>query len=399
MIDHEKILMFIKMNGPVLPVQLSKKFNYDTFIMGAVLSELSVAKKIMISNTKVGGSPVYYLKEQASRLQELYRYLNEKDQRTFDLLKAEKVLRDREMTPLVRVSLREIKDFAVPLAVKIGDSEELFWRWYMTAVEEATERIRSIINHGKGQIGPGYEDRPRHEEKPGDEGRHGHEERLEPKDFTHDSRKGQGIIEGNASGASGIAAEVAVKGEHQNVVPESLAEAKEKHSSQQKTLVQDSTVLQGSGTGKVQADRSSDSRSSDVRPTDGKSSDSKSSDVKPVDGKHADEEDIDEIKDRLHTKIKRFFNKKDIMIKTASIVRKNIEIDYILQVPSSVGNISYYCKVKSKNRINENDLASAYVTGQLKKMPVMFITTGSLSKKAKEKIGKEFENIKVIKVN
>ena len=42
-----------------------------------------------------------------------------KKERAFDLLSEQKILKDTEQTPLMRVTLREIKDFAVPIYVHI----------------------------------------------------------------------------------------------------------------------------------------------------------------------------------------------------------------------------------------------------------------------------------------
>src|SRR3989338_8131760 len=111
MIDQEKVLEKIKERGYVLPVHLSSLFNTNTITMGAVLSDLSAQKKLKISSAKIGGSPVYYIEEQKDKLQDLFRYLNEKDKRTFTLLKEKKVLREDALDPLTRVSLRAIKDF------------------------------------------------------------------------------------------------------------------------------------------------------------------------------------------------------------------------------------------------------------------------------------------------
>ena len=92
---------------------------------------------------------------------------------------------------------------------------------------------------------------------------------------------------------------------------------------------------------------------------------------------------------------KSYFNKNKITIKNSEIIRKNSEIDFILEVPSAVGNLEYYCKAKNKKRVNDGDLSSAYVQGQLKKMPVLFLTKGGLTKRAKEMLNKEFKNMHI----
>ena len=71
-----KILSFIQRNGPSLPIHISKQINENMKFAGAVLSELISNKKVLISNAKVGGSPVYYLPGQENKLsQVLYPHL------------------------------------------------------------------------------------------------------------------------------------------------------------------------------------------------------------------------------------------------------------------------------------------------------------------------------------
>ena len=107
MID-EQVIRIIATKGPILPAQLAKETGSNTMIAGAVLSKLVSDRKLFISHTKIGGSPVYYLREQAYKLQELYNYLNEKDKKTFEILKSRRIMRDAEQDALTRVSLRQI---------------------------------------------------------------------------------------------------------------------------------------------------------------------------------------------------------------------------------------------------------------------------------------------------
>ena len=75
-----------------------------------------------------------------------------------------------------------------------------------------------------------------------------------------------------------------------------------------------------------------------------------------------------------------------------------MDLDLIVEVPSAVGSLTYYCKAKNKKRISDSDLSSAFVQGQLKKLPVLFLTKGELTKKAREMLSKEFKNIKIKKI-
>ena len=44
-------------------------------------------------------------------------------------LRVKKVLRDISLEPVMRVALRELKDFAIPLNVKINGNSEVFWKF------------------------------------------------------------------------------------------------------------------------------------------------------------------------------------------------------------------------------------------------------------------------------
>lgn len=100
------------------------------------------------------------------------------------------------------------------------------------------------------------------------------------------------------------------------------------------------------------------------------------------------------VKNLLLDQISSYFNRNKINILSKEIIRKS-EIDFIVQVPSAVGNLEYYCKAKDKKRINDADLASAFAQGQLRKLPVLFITNGELTKRAKEMLQKDFKGMGV----
>jgi len=323
MVDDEEILRFIRAKGPILPVQLAKELKKDMMIAGAMLSDLVKSKKILISNTKVGGSPVYYMKEQAFKLQDLHKHLSEKDRRAYDVLKQRRVLRDITLTPLLRVALRNIKDFAKPVEVTVGNRKEIFWRWYMTNPGDAETIIKS---HFKQEEKPKEE--PKEEVKP------------EPKAETLPKEKPEPpkVV---------------------NKQPEPIQQQPAPEKPQEKE--QEQFIKQAEEQKKL--------------------------------AKKPEPEG-----DTLHDKTKKYFNNKHIIIRNIDVIRKKSEIDYVIEVPSTVGNITYYCKVKSKKRVNDSDLASAFVKGQLKKLPVLFLTAGELTKKAKEMLGNEFENLKVKKI-
>ena len=103
-------------------------------------------------------------------------------------------------------------------------------------------------------------------------------------------------------------------------------------------------------------------------------------------------------KGRFSKIIEDYFTKNRIKIIEENIVRKESESEFIIQVPSSVGSLTYFCKAKSKKKINDGDLSSAYIQGQSKKLPVLFLTKGELTKKAEGLLEKEFKGMYVKKI-
>jgi hypothetical protein len=124
----EKILAFLKVNGPSLPVQISREIKMDSIFASAFLSELLSQNKLKITSMKVGGSPLYYLKESKRKLEKpAEEYLKSKEKEAFLLIKEKKELVDSEQETAIRVALRSIKDFAIPKE-KEG---ELVWEYFL----------------------------------------------------------------------------------------------------------------------------------------------------------------------------------------------------------------------------------------------------------------------------
>ncbi|MAG20485.1 hypothetical protein CL618_03575, partial [archaeon] len=126
-----KVLEIVKKNGPILPVKIAKVIDKDVLFTSAVLSELVSDKEVSLSFQNLGGSPVYYVKGQESKLDMLFGALALKEKEAYKLLKKEGVLLDVALEPGIRVALRNIKDFARFLKVNFKDQELMLWRWYL----------------------------------------------------------------------------------------------------------------------------------------------------------------------------------------------------------------------------------------------------------------------------
>jgi hypothetical protein len=129
----EKIISFIKLKGPSLPVHVAKETGLSILFASAFLSELFYEKKVNISNLKVGSSPLYFIPGQEPQLENFSQYLKNKERESFLLLKEKKILKDSELQPAIRVALGDIKDFAIPFKKE----EEKYWKYFLT--EELTE--------------------------------------------------------------------------------------------------------------------------------------------------------------------------------------------------------------------------------------------------------------------
>ena len=137
---RDKIIFFIKTNGPSLPVHVAKYIESNMLFTSAFLSELFSERRIKISDMKVGNSPLYFLEGQEHSLEKFSNHLKSKEKDAFMLLKEKKFLRDSEQAPAIRVALRAIKDFAVPFK----KNNEIFWRYHTVPEAEFTVPIIEI---------------------------------------------------------------------------------------------------------------------------------------------------------------------------------------------------------------------------------------------------------------
>ncbi|MBU0461329.1 MAG: hypothetical protein KJ574_01950, partial [Nanoarchaeota archaeon] len=143
---HDRILQLVRSRGPLLPAQLNKELNTNVLFASAMLGELVDRGVLKLSRAKIGSSPVYYVPGQEARLELLYKYLAKPEQTAYDLLKQNKILRDYDQQPVIRVALRAIKDFAFPLEVTLDNNTEIFWRWHLVSEKESEEMIKRLLN-------------------------------------------------------------------------------------------------------------------------------------------------------------------------------------------------------------------------------------------------------------
>ncbi len=290
--QRDQILSTLRMRGPSLPVQIVKAVGGNTILVGAVLSELSQAKKVKISKAKIGSSPVYFLPGQEARIGPLlYSHLHDKEKEAFDALKQRSILRDHDLTPVMRVALREIKDFSVPMEVTLNNNRETFWKWHLVSDENATDLIKKHLGLDKPKEKPEVV-----EEKPIVKEEKIEKPKPEVKKIKPEIKETPIVTEEKIEKPKPVVKETKPKVKKPKPIKE-----------KQKTI-----------------------------PDKEKVEVAKPKETKPF---------IDTTsEDRLITKVKRYFNDNNIKIKEINVMRKNSEIDFIIELPSNVGMLTYYCK-------------------------------------------------------
>lgn len=274
---RDRALEYVQSEGPLLPVQVSKHIGSDLMLAGAILSELSSRKLILITHANIGGSPLYYVNGQEPKLSSrLYNSLKSKEKEVFTLLDKDKVLKDEDLEPAHRVAIRNLKDFAVKLDVIQEDKSETFWKYSLIEDLEAKNIIENLLK--KDVI----------------------------KEFPIESP---------------------------NEIPLELPKPE----------------IKQPVTSQIE------------KP------------IKPAKPKQ---------RDNFYGTIREYLSKNKINILEETIVKKQSEFEFIVNLPSSVGNLKYFIKAKNKASINDADISLAYSESHQKKLPCLFITKGKLTKKA-----------------
>lgn len=144
--SKERILDTIKNKGPSLPVHISKVIDTSLIFASAFLSELIEEGQLKVSTLRVGSSPLYFLPGQEDQLENFTHYLAPKEKEAFQMLKDKHVLIENKIEPAMRIALRSLKDFAVPMTLTIDGNSQLIWKYFSFQDEEVEKIIKKIYN-------------------------------------------------------------------------------------------------------------------------------------------------------------------------------------------------------------------------------------------------------------
>lgn len=319
------IINKISNSGPILPIDVHKQIGLSVLFTAAHLNEMVRTKRVKMTKLKKGSSPFYYLSEKPEDLERLTKYLKPFDKGVFDLIKNKKVLRDSAQKQDVKLSLKNLQDFAIPLYVTFNSKKELFWKYFLVDDSEVSSLIKEIISVKPKPV----------------------EKKVEPiKDEIEEvAEKQQVEVEKPKIVEKPIQVIKEVAKEQQTHLPKPTIQEVEK----QIPYIEEVT-------------------------------------------KPSLSERVSIENDSFFVSVKDFFDSKQIVIKDYAIVKKESEIDFSIDVPSAIGVSEFFCRAKNKKRVNDGDLSTAFVTGQIKKVPVLFISHGDLTKKAQGMIDNEFKN-------
>jgi hypothetical protein len=134
----ENILKFLEQKGPSLPVQVAKHVGLNSIFTSAFLSELASEGAVRISDMKVGGSPLYFTPDKIEMLGNFINHLGPKEREACLLLKEKGILEDAAQTPVIRVALRGLKDFAIPLK----RDGKIVWEYFMSKGEVRQPKVK-----------------------------------------------------------------------------------------------------------------------------------------------------------------------------------------------------------------------------------------------------------------
>ena len=329
--------------SPLTPTQVAKAIGKDSWIASAMLSALVEKGLLKISHVKIGSTPLYYDPNHSEQLQNFASYLNEKDKRVYELLKKNKILRENSLDPLSRVCVKNIKDFARPLEVSFNNVKEIFWKWYLLADNEAEQIIRNILTGQQPEPQTASQSEPAPQPQPSPKPEPAPEPTPpppEPASLPQPGPEPEPVPQPETK---------KVKPEKQKIKPEIPKTKKPPKKETQKRIVDK------------------------IREIIKKPKTIKGSDA-------------------FLKHLNKYFEKNNIKIIEQLEQKRKSEFEFIVEIESSIGALTYFCHARDKKKIGEADMSNAFVQGQLSKLPVLFLATGTLTKQA-EKMMPKFKGV------
>ncbi|USN45773.1 MAG: hypothetical protein H6502_01420 [Candidatus Woesearchaeota archaeon] len=369
MVTQDDVLRVISQRGPIIPNEVRKALGVqDNFLVGALLSELKSFGKIHMTAMRMGGSPIYYLLGQEPKLVNFIGYLNEKDRRTAEALQKHQVVQDKGQSPLIRVSLRTIKDFSSSFSIKENGEDVLFWRWYLLDEEQAKQKAYYILHPEKKPVALDPVQKTASQVNESAQ----HSPPIMPAKEVAPAPQAQPIV--NQESTKTVAPSVEQK-------PLPVPPAPQKKEVQQTVLSQKLSIQE-------------DPRPQiSVTPLEKPTAVVSEQTISSNEGVYAELDSSSFL-----SSLKRFFTAKKIAVLLAKQLRKNADYEFIIAVPSPVGSVRFACKAKNKKKLSENDVVAIYFGLQQYRLPTMLISTGDVAKKAQDRLDKDLSGLTLVQL-
>ena len=362
MINRSQVLEIVEKQGPISPRDISREIRESLLMVSAVLSELTSSKKILISNMKIGSSPLYYVEGQEIKLQSFSEKLPSEQKNIFNRLKDEMLLKDSRLSPQDRISIRGLKDFAFPVIIKLKDKKELFWKWYLALTEEIHEiikkkylptepkSIKPIIQKPSPKIVDTLKADP-----------------PISTPLSHPLSEPAPSVQRKITETPNLQKEVLESKPSQiDELKVQLDEERKKLDEERKKFLKEKQELE------IQKQEISKIKASDSK-----------------------EETFEE--DSFYKELSPILHNLTIIPKEVVIEKKAKELKFLTEINSDIGKIPFIVKASSKKRITIKDLESLNSLALEKKSPVLFMFKGTPSKKLESEL-KNYPLIKILEI-
>lgn len=137
----EKILYYIKKNGPSVPTEVNSFLKMNSIIISAVMSELIKEKFLLVSQKRIGSSPLYFIKGQEKQVRNrLRKELKINERKILEFFEKNKSCLKSNLSPQYRFMIDNLRDFIVPSSIKLNGEEKILYK--LAEIKE-----NKILNH------------------------------------------------------------------------------------------------------------------------------------------------------------------------------------------------------------------------------------------------------------
>ena len=141
---NDKVLSFLKSNGPSTNVDISRGLGLQTYIIDALLTDMLGKQSIRKSFKRLGSTRVYYLPGQEERARiRVFNSLEPEQQDFLKQLQKRQVITDEQLS---EEDMEEWQDFMVPLE----EGATLAWHWFEVSPSAAKKLLGPSVKVSGG---------------------------------------------------------------------------------------------------------------------------------------------------------------------------------------------------------------------------------------------------------